>query len=372
MAEVIEINDIESLSSYHLDWSMLHRQTPGATFFNTLEWLQVFWKHNAKGKKLRVLIVRSNDSTIGIVPLIEQAEKSRLGSMRVLTYPLDNWGSQFVPLGSSLTATMTIAMKHIASTPRSWDLLEPRWIPNSGSRTQVAMQLAGMNTSIMKQNETSILDFSKFENWEDYLAKQSFKSRKQLRKSLRDSESNKNAYRFIRYRPLPFRKGGGDPGWKYYEDCHRLAQKSWQSKSDDGNTLSDQSVSDFLNDAHEQAARLGMVDMCLIYKEDDPVAYCYNYHHKSEVIGLRTGYDPQVSGAGTMLMACFLKDSFLRNDQRLDFGVGLLKYKARLRTDVEESYKITHVGSNAWVPLALQTARRIKYRLQSNKTTEVI
>lgn len=368
MAEVVEINDIESLASYHLDWSVLHRQTAGATFFNTLEWLQVYWKHHSQGKRLRVLIVRSGNSTIGIVPLIEKIEESRLGPIRVLTYPLEDWGSQFVPLGCAPTATLAVAIKHLAnSSNQDWDMFEPRWVPKDNGRTNTAMQTAGLKSTTSKQLETSIIDYAQFEDWDSYLANQTYKSRSELRKRIRKVADEESGYRFCRYRPTPFREGGGDPNWELYDDCYRVAQKSWQANSPDGNTLSDPTVREFLKDAHEQAARLGMVDICLLYKNDEPVAYYYSYHNQGELIGLRTGYDPQASGAGSLLIASMLRDSLEQNDQRLDLGVGSMRYKVCYRTHTEESQKVTHISSGAWVPLAIHAARKIKKRFQSNK-----
>ena len=99
MAHVREINDIDELVHYRLVWKNLLAQTRRPSFFQSLEWLEVFWKHFGQGRRLRVLVVYEGDEPLGIFPLVVQTERTRAGSVRVLTYPLDGWGSFFGPVG---------------------------------------------------------------------------------------------------------------------------------------------------------------------------------------------------------------------------------------------------------------------------------
>ena len=57
MSEVIEINRIEDLAPYRLIWNSLLPQTRGASFFQSLDWLESYWRHFGQEQKLRVLIV---------------------------------------------------------------------------------------------------------------------------------------------------------------------------------------------------------------------------------------------------------------------------------------------------------------------------
>jgi preprotein translocase subunit SecE len=57
MHEVREINDIDALAEYRDVWSRLLVETPGATFFESFDWLAVYWRHFGRKQKLRVLMV---------------------------------------------------------------------------------------------------------------------------------------------------------------------------------------------------------------------------------------------------------------------------------------------------------------------------
>ncbi|MEO0530812.1 MAG: GNAT family N-acetyltransferase [Planctomycetota bacterium] len=367
MNDVVEVNEIDALRSYHLAWTALHAETPRASFFQTFEWLENYWRHRGEGQRLRVLIVRANGRPLGIVPLVERTERSRLGPVRVLTYPLDNWGSNFGPIGPSRTATLALAMKHLASTPRTWDVFAPRWTLHDTvdrGRTEHAMRLAGLPATVESQSTTSLIEFGAFADWDAYLRSRSTKTRHEVRRQRRRLERQHHV-EFVRFRPEALRHGNGDPHWTAYAQCLAIAEKSWQASSADGNTLSNDSVAPLLVDAHQQAARLGMLDMSLLLLDGQPAAYYYGYHCDGEVVGLRTGYDPDATGGtGSVLIGHLIEDSFARGDTRLDLGVGTQQYKRRLRTNVEKTSRLTHIARGAWRPQALRAARWCKKRLR--------
>ncbi|MGY8770287.1 MAG: hypothetical protein ACKVH8_17865 [Pirellulales bacterium] len=143
MPEVIEIRDIEDLDAYCFQWKSLFSQTRSASIFQTYDWLKAYWKHFGEDQQLRVLIVSSRGSIIGILPLVVRREQTRLGSLRVLTYPLADWGSFFGPVGPNPTATLLAGMQYISQTKRDWDLLDLRWVDDSQvdhDRSSIAMQ----------------------------------------------------------------------------------------------------------------------------------------------------------------------------------------------------------------------------------------
>ena len=114
MPDVLEVNEIDGLEPYRLRWRSLWQQTRSASLFQTLEWLEKYWKHFGRQQRLRVLCVYSCDELIGILPLTECTEQTRVGSLRVLTYPLHDWGSFYGPIGPNATATLQAGMRYLA------------------------------------------------------------------------------------------------------------------------------------------------------------------------------------------------------------------------------------------------------------------
>ena len=85
---------------------------------------------------------------------------------------------------------------------------------------------------------------------------------------------------------------------------------------------------------HETAAAAGAVDLNLLLLDNVPVAFIYGYHYRGYVYGLRRGYDEDRSrqGAGNVLLAYTLRDSFARGDRIYDMGVGSYESKRHFET----------------------------------------
>jgi CelD/BcsL family acetyltransferase involved in cellulose biosynthesis len=344
MSEVVEINRIDELDSLQSVWRSLLAQTRDGSFLQSLDWLKTYWRHFGHGQRLRVLAVSSRGRVIGILPLTVAAEKTRIGGIRVLTYPLHDWGSFYGPIGPCPTTTLTASLRHVRQTPRDWDVLDLRWTDKSGGdcgRTPKAMEEAGLRPREGVWRRLAVVDTRG--SWEEYLASRTPGFRKHIRRHLRTA-SESGRLEHIRYRPLGEAHGDDDPRWDLYDACVEVARRSWQSSSRTGTTLCHAAVSDFLREAHGAAARAGAVDLNLLRLNGRPIAFGYNFHHQGYVLGLRTGYDPEFShlGPGSALYAHTLRDSCERGDRAFDLGPGSLSIKRGWLTRIAVSYRYIH------------------------------
>ena len=98
-------------------WGNLLRQTARGSFFQSLEWLEVYWRHFGQGQRLRVMVVLDEDRPSGIVPLVVRSERSKVGGLRVLTFPLHDWGSFYGPIGPEPGRTLAAGLEHVRRTP---------------------------------------------------------------------------------------------------------------------------------------------------------------------------------------------------------------------------------------------------------------
>ncbi|TWT78474.1 hypothetical protein Pla123a_12660 [Posidoniimonas polymericola] len=367
MAEVIEINDLQSLGAYRMAWNALFAETPRATFFQTYDWLCIYWQHFGEDKKLRVLVVRAGGQVIGIVPLCVQRQRHTVGTVRTLCYPLDNWGSVFGPIGANPAATLAMAMKHIAQTPRDWDRIELQWVAHESTdrgRSQRAMQLAGLRPALEPGDASSLIDLPG--DYEDYLESRSTKFRHELRRHV-SRVAELPAARHLRHRPAPAAGGDGSPNWDLFERCQEIARHSWQANSTDGNTLCHTAYEDYFRDTHAAAARLGMLDMNLLFVGDLAVAFNYNYVCRGRVLGLRMGYNPESApkGAGMALLGMLIRDSCDRGDAQIDLGPGSQAFKRRLRTAVRTTHTLTYSSPASWRSQAIRLGHWIRRERRS-------
>jgi hypothetical protein len=290
-----------------------------------------------------VLVVYRGDDPQGIVPLSIVKERTRIGPVRVLTYPLHDWASFYSPLGSNPCAVLTAAMCHVRHE-QDWDLLDLRWVDvegQDGGATSNAMRAAGFPSSERIWKQIATVDTRG--SWDDYLATRTVKFRGNIRR-LQRRIHRLGQVQHVRYRPLGSERGDVDPRWDLYETCADLSRRSWQGSSNTGTTLSSEAIRDFMRETHQLAVRRGAVDLNLLLIDKRPVAFCYNYHFQGRVYGVRNGYDRDAShaGAGTVLMALQIEDSFRRGDRLLDLGPEYLEIKRPWLTRLARSYRYTY------------------------------
>jgi CelD/BcsL family acetyltransferase involved in cellulose biosynthesis len=370
MTEVVELNSIEDLDRYHLVWNSLLQLTPGGNFFQSLDWLKAYWQHYGHGQKLRVLVVKSRGNAIGIVPLCVRGEKTRVGAVRVLTYPLQDWGTYYGPIGPNPTATLVTALGHVRRTRRDWDMLDLRFVDRGRDRgrTPLAMAMSGFPAREAMWKETALVELAG--SWDEYFATRTTKFRNNVRRYERRL-AELGSVEYVRYRPLGALGGEGDPRWGLYDECIELAEKSWQGSSANGTTLSHPSVRDFFRQTHGLAAKLGMLDLNLLRIDGRAIAFAYNYHWDGHVLGVRVGYDPEFknAGAGKALYAMLIRDGYARGDRVFEMGIGSMDIKTEWMTRTVHSYRYSHYPLSA--PKA-QALRLKHWWLSRRATTETV
>jgi CelD/BcsL family acetyltransferase involved in cellulose biosynthesis len=352
-ARVAEINDFAELARHRPPWNSLLSETPGASFFQSFDWLEVYWRHFAADQHLRVIFVHDggsppDDVPLGIVPLVERTERTRLGRVRVLTYPLDSWGSFYGPIGPRPAEALAAAMVHVRGTPRDWDMIDLRWVDRDGgdaSRTRTALDRARIAWRERVGEQGAVIDLDG--SWQAYWSARGHRWRNNVGRCERKlAEQGEVSYQ--RYRPRGAAHGNSDPRWDLYQACEEIARQSWQGSSTTGTTLSHESIRAFLREAHAAAAHAGGVDLNLLHVSGRPVAFAYCYHFNGRIFGLRTGYDSAAcdAGAGTALMRRLIEDSFVRGDHAIDLGSDYLEAKRPWLTSIYRSYRYTHYSAS--------------------------
>ena len=289
--------------------------------------------------------------------------------MRVLTYPLHDWGSFYGPVGPQPEATLAAALAHLRRTHRDWDVLELRWIPPAASdlqQTERAMREAGFQARKTVWDRTAVVDLQG--GWDAYLAGRSGKWRGNLRNAQRKLASHAQV-EHVRHRPRGAAHGQGDPRWDLYDHCESIARRSWQGDSSTGTTLSHETVRRFLRQSHAAAAEVGALDLNLLLLDQQPAAFVYNYRWGGQVFGLRAGYDAEVSrdGAGNVLLAAAVEDSFRRGDLLYDLGAGYIPCKRHLLTRIVPIYRVSHFHPGAPRTLLLRVKRWLQGRREDRQ-----
>lgn len=344
MSNILEINEIGDLEEFRLAWKLLHGKTRRASLFQTLDWLKLYWEAFGAEQKLRVLLVNRGGEITGIMPLVVRRESIKFGSVRVLTYPLQDWGSFFGPIGPSPASTLYEVFHYLREADRDWDVIEPRWIDKElvdFGRTAAAMRESDFRPVESVWKEIALIEFGA--GWEEYWQARSPKFKENIRRAEKKIEAG-HAAEFVRYRPQGEIAGDDDPRWDLFDQVVDVAARGWQGDSDAGTTLCHVSVAPFFREVHELAARLGMLDLTLLLLNDRPAAFTYNYHNAGYVNGVRLGFDAELKelGIGRHIQYLSFKDAAERGDHTIDLGPDYFDAKKPWMTRVAKSYRCSH------------------------------
>jgi len=358
---IVEVNEIDHLLSYRDEWARLLAETPDACFFQTLDWLAIYWRHFGRDQRLRTLMAYDDDRLVGILPLAVKPTATRGGAMRMLGYPLDGWGTRYGAIGVNMRAILSAGLRHIETTDRDWDVLELDWTPlDRHAEVIAAFDDVRVQPQIVSGADISLVDLSR--GWDDYWMIRHEKHRSNIRRAEKKL-ATLGTVEVLHYRPCdsgrPGLGGVPDPRWDLYEMCEQIAGQSWQGASATGTTLTNSRVRRFLREVHEAATRLGAVSMHLLSVGGEPVAFSYNYAFQGTEFGLRMGYNLRFKDAnpGTVLLHRMMQDVFASEQRQLDLGEGDSSYKHAWRTDVTPSYRFCHYAKTSLRGQALRWKR---------------
>lgn len=341
--EIAEVNDVTQLTQYASAWDQLHEQTPDATFFHTWEWLAVTWRHFPRSQKLRLIVLLQNGEPIGFVPFCVREQTYRVGNLRVLSYPLEDWAPFFGPIGVDRVECFRLAIEHVLHNGDDWDLIELRYLREQCEQYDELRKILSQRRQVFYDRPRMIAPVVELqEDWEAYVGGKSKNWRRSMRRE-RSQIDQLGEVRLESYRTDPA-AGQVDPRPDLWADCLQVAQQSWQASSSLGAAFCSPTVQPVLRELHDVACRRGMIDMNVLYLNERPVAFLYSYYCRGEVYALRSGYDAScpAKSLGTILLYEVVQRCFQRQDRRINLGPGTQDYKMRFATDAWRAINFSH------------------------------
>jgi len=344
MITVAEINDIDRLDHFRLTWRALLGKTKGATFAHSPEWLEQYWSHFGKDLKLRVLLVTLRNKIIGIVPLVVKPVSTPLGTLRVLTYPLDSWGTFYGQIGGNPAATMVSALRHIRSSRRDWDLIDLRYIDQEGHdhrRTSNALKSVGYQGSPAVWRQLSMVNTSDT-SWIEYLASRSPETRRRIEEAdkLTANGGHVSFYRSRLEDPLA---PGWNPRWDLWSQFERMNFQSGNNTLIAGGEYSLKRKLAFLRDIHGPAARSGMARIDALFVNHNVIAFAYGLQHAAGTDYLALGHAPAAAPETiTTLISEMIQQSIQDGEQALNLGLIGLPSVSIWRNEIQNSYRCSH------------------------------
>ena len=343
MIHVEEINDVLELGGYRLVFGSLLPQTRRATFFQSLDWLEVFCQHHPDAR-LRALVVFSSGRAVGILPLVVLSQATPLGTMRVLTYPLPPGGVWYGPVGPNPTATLTAALRHVYQTQRDWDIVDLRGVDADGhdhGRTAAAMHRLGWTFRKTAWRRAPTVDTST--SWSSYWHGRPAEWKSRIAQAL-DGLQRHGCLDLRRERPEGVARGDIETPTARLSAEHEWIGAGSLGFFADAELSAATDVEAYRNNLDEALARHGCLDISTLTLDDRPIAVAYGTHYQDHVRGLWTAMDPALADwpLAEVLIARLIEDSFGRSDCQYEFALDAAAIGEQA-TEFEASYAYRHV-----------------------------
>ena len=312
MRAVTELSSIDDLSRVRVTWNRLWDQCPEASFFQSWDWLRSYLRVCDDDYRLRTLIVSEGATPIGIVPLIQQKIRTRLGAAGVLRYPLDNHGIFFGPIAQHPGAVLASALRHTLQR-RDWNTLELGYIDESGyDRGQCRTVLTDSRLQIRATATVEHPIVQLDDSWGRYLEKRNGHFDTLMTTAEREL-GQYGMVSFFRWRPDGNLVGQTDRRWDLFEVFSRIRDAALKPTRRSAEEMA------LLKDVHPAAVDAGAVEICLLSICGRTLACSYGYHRAGRIQQLFIGCLPEVKSAVPVLLDRMIRDSFMRNDCRILF-----------------------------------------------------
>ncbi|QDT89788.1 GNAT family N-acetyltransferase [Gimesia algae] len=344
MITVAEINDIDRLDHFRLAWHALLGKTKGATFAHSPEWLEHYWNHFGHDQKLRILFITLGNKIIGIVPFVVKPVATKVGTMRVLTYPLDGWGSFYGQIGSNPAATMVTALRHIHASRRDWDLIDLRYIDQEGHdhrRTSNSFKSVGLQGNQAVWQKLPLIKTSET-NWEDYLSSRSARTQ-QLISTSEQATRKQGHLAFYRSRLEDPLAPGWNPRWDLWAEFQQMNFLDGNQPNFAGGNFSTNKKIAFLHDIHGPAVRAGMARIDALFVNHSMVACAYGLQQDSGTdylaVGRRNDAPREVI---TTLITRMVQQSIQNGEPSLNLGLVGNSLSEMWSNQQQVSYRCSH------------------------------
>jgi CelD/BcsL family acetyltransferase involved in cellulose biosynthesis len=356
------IADDDEFAALAQSWHELQQHAIGTSIFETFHFQHLWWKTYGKGRPLRVLVAMVGEAMVGILPLYVQ-------TLRMMRYPVRLL--RFVGNGGDTTPDdlgPILAAGHEASAARTladailqmpdWDVLHlPDMSPACPFTTGMAEAATRARLKTFAGRAERIAYLKLPPAWDDFLESLSSHRRKRIRYIRRRADTLCQARFFI-----------WDDRAKLAEAFDRLAylhHKRWDRAGKEHKFSSPEYLAFHRSLMDECMSRDQLRLYCLeLSGQIAAMQYCYRF--RNAVYVMQTGFDPDFSDAGQILLTQMIESAIGEGNSVLDFLRGEHSYKEQFPSCARETVFLTALRNNpgAWAyRMRRQYMPKVKARL---------
>jgi len=316
------ISDPADLARLASHWDRLVTACPNASIFQTWEWVDAWWRHFGKGRRLLVFCVWSDGQLVGIAPFsikrhlnlpfrkLEFLGTGLSDTLDILIHP------SFSEQGPPLVSELILQSGHL------WDMADFQQMSENSQLMGVGWNASGGNGLAIHPFPQEVCPVVLLPgNWGDYQACLSKKMR-----------SNIGYYERLMRREFDLEIGVADEAnlEAEMEAFFKLHQRRWRGKRLPG-VLGGDGVQKFHREVARRFLERGRLRLYYLKLDGVTRASLYCFHFGKRALYYLGGFDPDFGrySPGTVLTAHAIREAIAAGMEEFDFLRGHEAYKYR-------------------------------------------
>lgn len=312
--EILEVNDLATLSELASLWPNLLRANPRPRFSQSLEWLELYLRHFGNRERLRAFCCDRQGEMIGLTVLMETRSHGR----SILSLPRVGW-QVACPLGVDSALQWSAIGKYLRERMAGTDGLDLCGLHDPHGEIAAALIAAGWPIVTRSWPDSCSLRLNRDP---DVLQERLSCTPRSHFDRLEQQAMPDAPLRFVRFRPQA--TGGAIPHLPddAYEHCLRVALNDEQQIASELSPLHSPAQHRFLRDLFPWAGRHSASDVCLLFAGARPIAFRFHTICHGHLQTVWTGTDSEFRHLPitTQLLHHTLCDSRRRGDKELEVG----------------------------------------------------
>ena len=304
-------------------WDELLTRCQLSNIFLTFEWLDIWWRHFRRGKRLSVLVAEQDGQLVGVAPLVVSR---RPWGPRVVEFMGAGVADYHDVISSPELSSEVIHAfwSSLCTHARRWDLLQLPQVCEKTMTAKVLSQAIGQDGFHLHQFTGEVCPcLSLPATWEDYLRLLSRKTRMNIRRYARLLDKEFDA----RYAVV----SSNHELKPALEALFSLHGKRWRRRGLPGVLISSRRRR-FHHDLARALLERGWLRFHCLYLHGQASAALLTYRHGDRYFYYIGGFDPDLDrySVGTVLLSHCIRSAIEEGASEFDFLRGGERYKYRL------------------------------------------
>jgi CelD/BcsL family acetyltransferase involved in cellulose biosynthesis len=352
--QIRTIEDSSAFNQMEQEWNALLESSAADNLFLSWDWLNLWWRHLGKDRRLHVVEIRSNGTLVALLPLCIVSERLEfLGTGSVGSDYLD-----FIVHPDHQAVARAAIVRALRETGRIMRFAQLR---ADAAVTSVASRLAEDGYHIVERT-TGVCPYVSLDGltWNEFLSSLGQSHRENVRRRIRHLEK-RGAFFEVTKTEADRRRN--------LRILFELHARCWEDRGGSDGLHTEELIS-----FHEEFSRIalerGWLRLFVLHVDGRPVAAVYGFLRNGKFYFYQSGFEPafRSSSVGLVALALTIRQAIEEKAPEFDFLHGNEEYKfrwARETRDLKciEFYPQTLAGSFAmqWNQAARATRRMARY-----------